>query len=237
MTTTLQQVGLGKYLVGRSAFCRDADHLPVVGDLQRAHAEQLVRLAPTHVFVQRSQDSVDPDLRRLAELHGWSIVAQPLADLQDVQALLRRLPGIFPEAGIITRSQMLAATIDDSLRPVEVATRPNILIVSPGPSLLAWGRRTYLGQLVEAGGGQNLLASDAWTTVSLEDIARMAPDILLIPSERDPGDLTALQAAAGADRLRLLSCTAIDLPGPHLTVLADEIRTILSGSSAYHGSP
>ncbi|MDP7519104.1 MAG: hypothetical protein QF438_03030, partial [Phycisphaerales bacterium] len=81
MTMTLQQAGLGKHIVGRSAFCRDVEQLPTVGDLQRVNAEQLVRLTPSHVFIQRSPESVDRDLRQLAQLHGWTIVAQRLVDL------------------------------------------------------------------------------------------------------------------------------------------------------------
>ncbi|MDP6889748.1 MAG: hypothetical protein QF471_00330, partial [Phycisphaerales bacterium] len=228
MTTTLQQAGLGKYLVGRSAFCRGVEHLPVVGDLQRVNVEQLVRLSPTHVFVQRSPDGVDGVLRHLAEANGWHIVAQPLIDLHDVQALLRRLPIVFSKAGIAVRCQSLTDKITEALRPIEVDARPSLLIVSPGPSPLAWGRETYLGQLVEAGGGTNLLGGETWTTLSLEDIARLAPDLVLIPSDGDPGDLAALETAAGADRLRVLSYPALDLPGPHLVALAPEIRSIIS---------
>ena len=228
MTMTLQQAGLGKHIVGRSAFCRDVEQLPTVGDLQRVNAEQLVRLTPSHVFIQRSPESVDRDLRQLAQLHGWTIVAQRLVDLHDVAELVTRLPLIFPEADINEKCDQLMTEIGDALQSVEMTVSPNVLIVSPGPSPLAWGDGTYLGQLVEAAGGTNLLPGSEWSSLSLEDIVRLHPDLLLVPADGDPGDLTALQAAAGTDCLRVLSCSAIDVPGPHLTVLAPKIRSILS---------
>ena len=228
MTMTLQQAGLGAYLVGRSAFCRDVEHLPVVGDLQTVNAEQLVRLAPTHVFVQRSPQGVDQDLRGLAEVRGWTIVAQPLVDLHDVKKLLEGLPEVIPNAGIASQCELLGARIDEALRSTAGSMRPSVLIVSPGPAPLAWGRDTYLGQLVERAGGANLLSGSQWTTLSLEDIARLDPDVLLVPSDGDPGDLGPLEQAVGAERVRVLSSPAIDVPGPHLVELAPKIRAILS---------
>ncbi|MDP6890195.1 MAG: ABC transporter substrate-binding protein [Phycisphaerales bacterium] len=228
MTMTLQQAGLGKHIVGRSAFCRDVEQLPTVGDLQRVNPEQLVRLTPSHVFIQRPLESVDRGLRQLAQLHGWTIVAQRLVDLHDVAELVRRLPVIFPAAGINEKCDQLMTEIEDALQLVEMTASPSVLIVTPGPSPLAWGGDTYLGQLVEAAGGTNLLPDSEWRSLSLEDIVRLHPDLLLVPADGDPGDLTALQAAVGTDCLRVLSCSAIDVPGPHLATLAPQIRSILS---------
>jgi ABC-type Fe3+-hydroxamate transport system substrate-binding protein len=228
MTTTLQQAGLGKYLVGRSAFCRGVPHLPVVGDLQNVAAEQLVRLMPSHVFVQRPEDGVDQDLRQLAQTHGWTIVAEPLVDLHDVVELLRRLPRVFPEDLIAPQCSELIAGIGDALKPVDISPRPRVLIVSPGPSPLAWGRGTYLGQLVEAAGGTNVLPGSEWATLSLEDIARLAPDVLLVPSDGDPGDLSMLKKAVGEGCVYALSCPSIEVPGPHLAACGLKIRSMLS---------
>jgi len=228
MTMTLQQAGLSDAIVGRSAFCRNVDHLPVVGDLQSVNAEQLVRVAPTHVFVQRSPEGVDTTLRHLARQHGWTIVAQPLIDLHDVQKLLNRLPEVSSHEEIASQCELLRARIDEAMHPTNVPDRPRILIVSPGPSPLAWGRDTYLGQLVDRAGGENLLPGNRWTPMSLEDIARLAPDMLLVPADGDPGDLDPLTKAAGSGRVRVLSCPAIDVPGPHLAALAPKIRAILS---------
>ncbi len=94
MTSMAVGVGLGDVLVGRSAYCQNVDHLPVVGDLEHINAEMLVRLRPTHVMVQRSPGDVDQRLVDLANQYQWTIMAQPLRDLRDVDELLTRLPSI-----------------------------------------------------------------------------------------------------------------------------------------------
>ncbi len=74
----------------------------------------------------------------------------------------------------------------------------------------------------------NRRSTNRWTPVSLEDIARLSPEVLLVPADGDPGDLGSLIRAVGPKRVHVLSCPAIDIPGPHLTELAPKIRAILS---------
>ena len=237
LTMTMNEVGLGDLMVGRSAFCRGVDHLPVVGDLHNFHAEHLVRLQPTHVLVQRARSDVDPALLQLASLYGWHVVAQPIVGLEDVATFLTTLPEVFPDIGVSDTCESLGRQIDDVLTAVPKKAAPTVLIVSDGPSPLAWGGQSYLGDLLRAAGGRPMLPETGWASLSLEDIARLDPDLVLIPIRSDAIQLAELGGVVDASKTRLLYEEAIDLPGPHLLATIPKIRQLINPAAAYTESP
>jgi len=109
--------------------------------------------------------------------------------------------------------------------------------VGAGTSPLAWGEDTYLGQLVAATGATNPIKGRVWRTLSLEDIARLDPDVIVVPSGELAPDVSLLTHAAGEDRVQILAFEGINIPGPHLADLAEPIRVLLSRDAAYTGSP
>jgi ABC-type Fe3+-hydroxamate transport system substrate-binding protein len=231
MTTTLQQVGLGPLMVGRSAFCADADELPVVGDLQHINAEQLVRVNPSHIFVQRSGDAVDGILQQLAQKHGWVVVSQSIVDLPDVIRLMDRIATLFAHKDVAQKCHVLSGQISDALQKTPGEQSIRVLIISADQSPLAWGRDTYLGQLVDAAGGENVMAGNRWTSLSLEDVVRLKADIVIVPTGVEPVDLRALEAAVEPNRIHVLFFPSIDIPGPHLASLRPAIERILREAS------
>lgn len=237
LTMTLIQIGIEDQLVARSAFCRDVDALPVVGDLQHIDAEQLVRVRPTHVCTQRNAESIDPTLLELAHKHGWTVVSQPLIGLGDVDDLLASLPNQFPQKRVVDRCSELRAALRRALQPADITPRPRVLIVGGGDTPLAWGAETYLGELVAAAGGDNLIGGRVWRSCSLEDIARYSPDLVIVPSESESIDLSGLAAAVGEERLRPLVFKDIEIPGPHLALLAEPLRGLFFSHSAYTEAP
>lgn len=233
MTTTLQQAGLGPLMVGRSAFCREADDLPVVGDLQHINAEQLVRVNPSHIFVQRPDDAVGGVLQQLAQEHGWAIVSQPIVDLPDVVLLLEQIAGTVPHEGVLQKCRVLSAGIADALRQASARQPHRVLILSAEQSPLAWGRDTYLGQIVEAAGGRNIMTDNRWTPLSLEDVVRLNADVVIVPTAIEPMDLATLEAAVDVERIHILYSPSIDIPGPHLASLRLAIECILQDAAEH----
>ncbi len=224
MTSTLQQVGLGPHLVGRSAFCRDVDHLPVAGDLDRTNVECLVRLRPTHVFAQGHERGGHVDLRGLAKKHGWTLAIHPLVDIDDVQQFLLRIGTLLPQTK--APCEGLRQDLQLAMRPRSLPQPTSVLIVSPGASPLAWGSDTYLGQLAVAAGLENLAMSPQWQALSLEDVSRLNADLVLVPVDGDVPDFGALATAVPQDRFRVLAHPGIDLPGPHLAKVSRAIDEI-----------
>ena len=195
--------------------------MPVVGNLHELDAEAMVRVRPTHVFVQRASVDVDPLLRDLADAHGWDVVAGPLVDFSDVRRFLEAIPEVTGRDGEVAhRCRSRIDAVDEALRP-RGALDMRVLLVSGGPEPLAWGAGTYLGQLLAAAGGQNLVEGRVWRTLSLEDVARLDADlILLVGIDEEPPHWAH-------DRVERLAFEGLEFPGPHLVTVTDRLREMI----------
>ena len=229
ITDMMVKSHVGDLLVGRSAYCRDAVDLPVAGDLENINAEMLVRLHPTHIFVQRRNDDIDAGLLKLADQHQWEIIAQPLKDLEDVVHFLHIFAALDGRSMIKSQCQLWKDQIAASLVPQATPSGTRVMIVSGGPAPLAWGGQTYVGEVLTAAGGVNVLPDSAWQAVSHEDIARLAPELLLvIGQEARPEDWPSACGEVVPLRQKWL-----DMPGPHVAEIRREFDQLLASRPAY----
>ena len=178
ITATVVDIGFGDLVVGRSSFCEAVGtDIPVVGDLLDIDYERLLRLTPSDVLVQTTASGVDPHLEQLAEgghfaLHSWRV--DRLSDIELLHSDLLQLLG--------GEKVALEISIDDKLDQLP----SSILIMtsgSKGNPGLCFGRQTYLGDLLELMGGTNALQHDGWVTLSLEDIGKLHPDLIVVVSD------------------------------------------------------
>jgi len=227
MTAMLVGAHMGDELIGRSAYCREAIDLPVAGDLEHVNAEMIVRLNPTHIFVQRSAADVDARLAAIAVEHGWEIVAHPLRDLQDVHAFIQLLPQVDDRDVVQDQCRRWTRAIEDARRPTDTPSGIRVMLVSGSASPLAWGGNTYLGEMVSAAGGINVLPDAAWRSVSYEDIARFEPTLLLVIGEH--GRREDWPSTCG--RVVSLSEAGLDMPGPHLANVRQALDELLASDA------
>jgi ABC-type Fe3+-hydroxamate transport system substrate-binding protein len=54
---------------------------------------------------------------------------------------------------------------------------------SDGNAGICFGRQTYLGDLLELMGSNNALQNDGWTMLSLEDIGKLQPDLIVVVAD------------------------------------------------------
>ena len=178
ITATVVDIGYGELVVGRSTFCTAVDReVPVVGDLLQIDYERLLRLAPSDVFVQTTSAGKDSHLSKLADdghfvLHSWRVDR-----LSDIQLLHRDLSNLL---GGQEKELEISLDQDDEQVP------PTILIMttgSDGNAGLCFGRQTYLGDLLELMGCKNALQSDGWVMLSLEDIGKLQPELIVVVAD------------------------------------------------------
>lgn len=178
ITATVVDIGYGDLVVGRSTFCTAVDReIPVIGDLVQVDYERLLRLAPSDVFVQTTSTGRDSHLSKLADdgyfvLHSWRVDR-----LSDIQLLHKELSNLLGG-----QEQELVMSLD--LEDEQVT--PTILIMttgSDGNAGLCFGRQTYLGDLLELMGGKNALQSDGWAMLSLEDIGKLQPELIVVVAD------------------------------------------------------
>ena len=178
ITATVVDIGYGELVVGRSTFCTAVDReVPVVGDLLQVDYERLLRLAPSDVFVQTTSAGRDIHLSKLADdghfvLHSWRVDR-----LSDIQLLHRDLSNLLGG-----QEKKLQISLDQEDEQVP----PTILIMttgSDGNAGLCFGRQTYLGDLLELMGCKNALQSDGWVMLSLEDIGKLQPELIVVVAD------------------------------------------------------
>jgi len=236
-------------IVGRTPYCDSVNpNVPVVGDLMNVDFERLVRVNPTVVLVQPPGGTMDPVLEEVAAQHGWRLQGWHLDRIADIIGLVEQLPNaIWAEnAQSSPVCQAANAKADELVGRIKALQSPDAdpahwrgktLIVHGTESIVVYGRRTYLDELLTALGGTNATDAEGWVQLSVEDVVRLDPEAILLvrpgePADADPmellGQLKSLNIKAVKDhRVAVLRDRDILLPSSAVLAAADELRAIL----------
>lgn len=206
-TETLALLGCDDRLIGVSPYCaRYVDRLeaPVVGDYLKADIGALCRLAPDLVLLTTG---VQLPLARRCAAAGLPAFALPVPasrfgiveNVVAVGALVDRLP----------EARALADALEAEfagLRRV-AGSRPRVYAeLWFGRHPRTAGGRSFVHDLIELAGGDNIFAADprGYPPLDLLAVEAARPDVLLLFSEPEyPVDPAALLAERGWDRLGL----------------------------------
>lgn len=216
---------------------------------------------PALAHVPSVGGGLTPSLERLAMLHPELVVAWPDNLSRSVAARLaelgipvytprsERLEDVFRTACDLGRLLALEAAADSlvtalgaELQAVRRVTRgrvpPEILYVVWFDPLTTAGPGTFISELIEIAGGRNVFGDAAarWPQVSLEEVVRRQPRVIVVPrGEVPPPSLPQLRAAPGWRDLRAVRDGRIvevdaDLfnhPGPRVAEAARRLATAL----------
>jgi iron complex transport system substrate-binding protein len=189
ISRTLVDLGLGDRIVGRSRFCDFLDpSIPVVGDLLEANYERLISLHPTHVLLQTPAAGADRRLLALARVHGWEVHQWTALDtIDDIRQLVRELPPtLFEPDG--ARAAELTSVANALLGRLAALLQPPTPSGWQGRTLLVYslepvgvfGRGTYLHEVLVAQGAVNATEVEAWAQLTLEDVAHLNPQAIVL---------------------------------------------------------
>jgi iron complex transport system substrate-binding protein len=249
ITETLFALGLGDRVVGVSTYChfpKEAAALPKIGTYLQPNVEAILRLRPDLVIMERLAPAA------LDKLHNAGIHVKQIAT-GDVSTNLRMIEDIADGAGISARGKALSAEIAKSLRDVEHATaalpkRKVVFVVGRTPGrlegIIAVGKGSYLNELIQKAGGENVLSNSLVTypKVSLEAMIRMQPDVII-----DMGDMAETTGVTDAHKKAVIDlwrtrkdirasihAVASDIfvvPGPRMVDAAREFRQLIHGDA------
>jgi ABC-type hemin transport system substrate-binding protein len=204
ISRTLVDFGVEGKVVGRSAWCASLEAaIPVVGDLYDIDYERLIRLEPTHVLVQPPSTGLDPTLERLADERGWIIGQWQFDTIDDIEQMVRDVPGVLYPQGGVSREAATARAADllnrmaMALSPGPAApwTGSTLLVADTDPAILVFGLETYLNDVLVSLGGRNAATTSGWSELSLEDIIRLDPEAIILVRDRGPADIDPVEAA------------------------------------------
>jgi iron complex transport system substrate-binding protein len=235
-TELLFAIEAGPSVVGRTQWC---DHPPAarrVTDLGpgiNPNLEAVLSVRPDLVILYNSAQhaAVAARLRQLG-IPALRLNTDALADVGRIGGLLGRLTGHVREADSMSAAfdtALAAATVDAGQGP-----RPKVLILVWEQPPMTLGRGSFLSELVERAGGENLFAdvSASSAPVSIEAVSARDPDLILTAAA-GPASIARRpewQAVRAVRERRFLhiSGTQYDRPGPRspeaIRALAGRLR-------------
>lgn len=254
ITETLFALGLGERVVGVSQYCHyppEVKSRAIVGTFLQPNAEVIARLRPDLVIIQKLPNNAGGRLRALSLR-----VAE--VDTGGLARNLESIGTIAAAAGAPEKGAALVARIRRELDQIRAsrrtAPRPRVLFVvgrTPGrlEGIIAAGAGSYLSELIQIAGGDNVLAAGApaYARISLETIVRENPDVIIDMGEmaettgvteerrRSVVELWHSQPEIAAVRTRRVFSVASDIyvvPGPRMVDAARAIAGMLYAAPA-----
>jgi ABC-type Fe3+-hydroxamate transport system substrate-binding protein len=186
-TETLVAFGLGGSLVGVTRYCvhpREAlEGIARVGGTKNPDHAAIAALAPDLVLGNAEENRAS-DLAALAARHLVE-VSHPTR-VSDVPPLLRRLGAL---TGSAAEAEGWARAVEERLAAVAGPRPPSrfAYLVWKGPWMAA-AAGTYISDLLETFGGVNVFdaARGPWPRTDEEELAALAPELLVLPDEPFP---------------------------------------------------
>jgi iron complex transport system substrate-binding protein len=197
-TLNLVLIGAVDTLLGISSYDQpflpeDKQNLPIVGDYLRMNYETLIALHPTAVIIQDAEARIPETLKELATKHHFEIVNIKLDNTADIWSAVQTLGRISLHENAATDAITEAK---EELHLLSIATKdrphPKVLYVLERSPMSVAGGGSFLGEMVELAGGENVGAKvpGLYPVISKETLVTLAPDVLLIsaPSQMPQHD-------------------------------------------------
>lgn len=234
-TELLFALGAGDKLVGRThwdLYPEAAKEVPDVGNGMMPNVEAVLGQRPDLVILYASESNraAAAQLRR-AGVATLTFRTDHVADLPRVTPVIAAAIGR-PAAGASVVDSVVARI--DSVRRLPLpGPRVRAFWYVWDPPLLTIGRGSYLSELLEAAGGENIFGDLEAPSpqVTLEEIARRDPDVVLV----GPSNAAKLRAHAGwqavravrEGRLVVIDTTIVGRPGVRMGEATQFLRSRL----------
>lgn len=236
-TEIVAALGVADQLVGvdaYSTFPPEVAALPKVGSFLTPNLEVIVSLRPTVVIVDDIHGGAAGALRDA----GIRTVACSIHALPDVKHALRTVGA---ELGRSAEAERVLAELEaalDAAVAARPAKRPRVLAVIDRESgglgnLVAAGPGSWVDELLAIAGGENVLAASGvrYPKISMEEVLRAQPEVILDLSAAARDEITAWQAAdvpaVKAGRVRGLTEPYLSAPSPRVKQALETLRAAL----------
>ncbi len=237
-TDIILSLGAADRLVARTEYDVDARlaRLPNVGGGLTASLEWLASTKPDLVIAwpdQRARSQVS----QLTAM-GIPVYASGIESLAQARSAVQRVGAML---GLGTRSDSLNAMNDSIIAAVQKhvanASRPRVLyVVGFDPPFIA-GPHTFIDELIAIAGGSNVFADSKslWPQVSLEEIVRRQPDVVIVAgggAEAAPRQFQTMNgwrelSAVKSGHTYTIDASQFNRPGANVGHVATELGRLL----------
>jgi ABC-type Fe3+-hydroxamate transport system substrate-binding protein len=218
-TELLFAIGAGTAVVGRTTYCdfpAAARSVPDLGDGIKPNLEAVIASGPDLVILYNSGQNagVTGRLRDIG-IAAIRLNTDALSSVPRIARLLGRLTA--HEAAADSLSVVFDTALASATQPVTRA-RPRVLLLVWEQPPMTIGRGSFLNELLERSGGENLFADVAGTdgVVSIEAVAARDPDLIFTTAEGPSAFATRpeWQAVAAVREKRFVHVTGSEFNRP-----------------------
>lgn len=172
-------------LVGRTRFCTEPEEVrtvTVVGGTKNPDIAAVAALGPDLVIVNKEENRMqDVDALRLA---GLTVL---VTDINTVEEAMSAIVDISTRLARPDHGWEIARDIALALREPLPERRPRVFVAVWHQPLMGLGSESYGHDLIERSGAENVLAGrPRYPEVTLEEVAELHPDLILLPDEPYP---------------------------------------------------
>jgi iron complex transport system substrate-binding protein len=186
VTENLYALGLGDRVVGVSSFSDyppEAASKPVVGDAFQLNYEEILLLEPDLII--GDAQLVKNYMAKLEELGLPVLAINPsnLREVMDALMLLGKATGAVDAAAqVIGEMEDKIQWVETIVRDLPHEARPLVFVEVWDEPLMTCGPGSFMQELIELAGGQNLAADagDAWVEYSSELVVERDPEVILL---------------------------------------------------------
>ena len=239
VTETVIALGAGDRIVGRTEYDRDSSiaAVPLVGRGLSPSIEAMIALHPDLVVVWASDKR--GDLRGQLERARIPVLALEVQDTADAFRVVTLMgTALGREAAGGTLLDSLRASLKETASIASQRSRRRVFYVVYNDPPMTAGPGTFIDQLLDIAGADNVFgdATSNWPTVSLEEVVKRDPDIVVLPV----GEMSAqvgerLRGTAGWRDLRavknnclaLVDADLVNRPGTNVAIAARRLEVLL----------
>lgn len=243
ITELLFAVGAGDQVVGVTTWCdkpEAAKKITKVADYIKPNIEKILALKPDLV-ISSEENSIKLPMKTL-EASGVKLLYLSFKTVDDT---LRSLIKLAEATGHEKEGKLLVSSIEKNIKDVKAAAttanKPKVLLIVGRRPLIAAGPVTFLGELIDIAGGENIVVGKMpYPNISVESIIARNPDVVIDLSmgTEDTDQKMALRgewknydiSAIKNDRLYSLNIADFRA-GPELSEQLKKLKSILNKTS------
>ena len=226
-TETIIALGAANTIVGRTRLdvAKEVASLPSVGGTVDASVESIVALHPDLV-IGWGKDLQQALRARLASVNV-PVFAMRAVDTSDAFRGIVSLGRLLArESAAASLGASIRATLDSVRAAIAKApSRDVMFVIYPEPVMTA-GPQTFVDELIGVAGGRSVFhdLTDQWPTVSMEEVLRRRPDLLIVSQSGSENALEQFRGRTGwrdlpavrAGRVATVSADLTQRPGARM---------------------
>ena len=236
LTELVWWLGEGHRLVGRTRFCDappEATRMPNVGGTKDPDIGRIVALAPDLVLANREENRRE-DVEALQRAGIEVLVTDPVT----VAGAATMIGEIARRLGAKERGAGLVREIEEAAGGAPAPpSRPRVFVAVWKRPLLGLGSEAYGHDLLTIAGAQNVLADrPRYPELSMDELRRLAPGLILLPDEPYRFREDDARAFSRIALARLVDGRLLWWYGPRIPFAIRTLRNIFADAQAKSAS-